>query len=62
MSSAKRHEAPTTNLDTPGRAEKLKAVLAGQLCDRCFYRYGGLAVFPREARLEPSELDFRLAG
>jgi hypothetical protein len=31
MSSAKRDEAPTTNLDTPGRAEKLKPVclLAG---------------------------------
>jgi hypothetical protein len=31
MSSAKRHEAPTINLDTPGSAEKLKAVLAGRL-------------------------------
>jgi hypothetical protein len=31
MSSAKRDEAPTTNLDTPGRAEKLKVacLLAG---------------------------------
>ena len=31
MSSAKRDEAPTTHLDMPGRAEKLKAVclLAG---------------------------------
>jgi hypothetical protein len=31
MSSAKRDEAPTTNLDAPARAEKLKAVclLAG---------------------------------
>jgi hypothetical protein len=26
MSSAKHDEAPTTHLDTPGRAEKLKAV------------------------------------
>jgi hypothetical protein len=31
MSSAKRDEAPTANLDTPGRAEKLKVacLLAG---------------------------------